>query len=102
RTGRDRTGPDAGAAPAFGPLLRHWRRRRALSQLALAAEAGASQRHLSFIESGRSTPSRAMVLRLAERLAVPLRERNALLAAAGHAPAFRERAADDPELAAAR
>lgn len=88
-------------APAFGPLLRDWRRRRSLSQLALASEAEVSQRHLSFIESGRSTPSRDIILRLAERLALPLRERNQLLVAAGYAPVFRARSADDPELAAA-
>jgi len=88
-------------APAFGDLLRDWRRRRRLSQLDLAAEAEVSQRHLSFVESGRSRPSRDMVLRLAEQLAIPLRERNALLAAAGFAPSYRERAPDDPGLKAA-
>lgn len=88
-------------APAFGPLLRDWRRRRSLSQLALATEAEVSQRHLSFIESGRSTPSRDIILRLAERLALPLRDRNQLLVAAGYAPVFQARSADDPELAAA-
>ena len=88
-------------APGFGPLLRGWRRRRALSQLALAAEAEVSQRHLSFIESGRSTPSRDIILRLAERLALPLRERNQLLVAAGYAPVFQVRPADDPAMAAA-
>lgn len=85
-----------------GLLLRQWRRRRSLSQLSLAAEAEISQRHLSFIESGRSVPSRDMVLRLAEQLSIPLRERNTLLVAAGHAPVFPERAPDDPELQAAR
>jgi transcriptional regulator with XRE-family HTH domain len=89
-------------AHAFGPLLRQWRQRRGLSQLALAAEAEVSQRHLSFVESGRSSPSREMVIRLTEQLSVPLRERNMLLAAAGYAPLYRERAADDPKLAAAR
>jgi transcriptional regulator with XRE-family HTH domain len=88
--------------PSFGDLLRQWRHRRALSQLALSAEAEISQRHLSFLESGRSTPSREMVLRLAEGLDVPLRERNAMLSAAGFAPVYRERPVDDPELAAAR
>lgn len=88
-------------APSFGPLLRDWRRRRALSQLALASEAEVSQRHLSFIESGRSTPSRDTILRLAERLALPLRERNQLLLAAGYAPVFQARPADDPAMAAA-
>ena len=73
---------------AFGDLLRDWRRRRRLSQLDLAVEAEVSSRHVSFVESGRSTPSRAMVLRLAEALAVPPRERNHLLLAAGLAPAY--------------
>jgi transcriptional regulator with XRE-family HTH domain len=87
---------------AFGPLLREWRRRRGLSQLELAGDAEISQRHLSFIESGRSAPSRDMVLRLAEHLAVPLRTRNSLLLAAGFAPAYQARALDDPGLTAAR
>jgi transcriptional regulator with XRE-family HTH domain len=82
----------------FGPLLREWRTRRRRSQLDLALEAEVSQRHLSFVESGRARPSREMVLRLAERLAVPLRARNALLVAAGHAPEYGERAIDDPAL----
>jgi transcriptional regulator with XRE-family HTH domain len=73
-----------------------------MSQLELASEAEISTRHLSFVETGRSAPSREMVLRLAERLAVPLRERNALLVAAGYAPMYRERPLDDPALAAAR
>jgi transcriptional regulator with XRE-family HTH domain len=68
---------------SFGSLMREWRQRRRLSQLALALECGISQRHLSFVESGRATPSREMVLRLAEQLDVPLRDRNALLLAAG-------------------
>jgi transcriptional regulator with XRE-family HTH domain len=87
---------------AFGEHLRHWRQHRRLSQLDLAHEAEISTRHLSFVETGRSVPSREMVLRLAERLAVPLRERNALLVAAGYAPMYRERPLDDPALAAAR
>lgn len=86
----------------FGEHLRHWRQHRRLSQLDLAQEAGVSSRHLSFVETGRSVPSREMVLRLAERLDVPLRERNALLVAAGYAPMYRERPLDDPALAAAR
>jgi transcriptional regulator with XRE-family HTH domain len=85
-----------------GNLVRVWRERRRLSQLALAAEAEISQRHLSFIESGRATPSRSMVLRLAEHLEVPLRDRNALLLSAGYAPHYPERGLDDPALAAAR
>jgi transcriptional regulator with XRE-family HTH domain len=81
-----------------GPLLRDWRRRRRLSQLDLALEAGVSARHLSFVETGRATPSAEMVLHLADELQVPLRERNRLLLAAGHAPVYEERALDDPEL----
>ncbi len=85
-----------------GDLLRDWRQRRRLSQLALAVDAEISQRHLSFLESGRSRPSREMVLRLTERLSVPLRERNMILTAAGFAPIYRERPLDAPELGAAR
>lgn len=85
-----------------GNLLRDWRRRRRLSQLDLACEADISSRHLSFLETGRASPSREMVLRLAEQLEVPLRERNRLLVAAGYAPVFRERPLDDPTLSAAR
>jgi transcriptional regulator with XRE-family HTH domain len=86
----------------FGEHLKSWRQRRRMSQLDLASEAEISTRHLSFVETGRSVPSREMVLRLAERLEVPLRERNALLVAAGYAPMYRERPLDDPALAAAR
>ena len=86
----------------IGDLLREWRRHRRLSQLDLATGAEISTRHLSFVESGRANPSREMILHLAEYLDVPLRERNALLVAAGFAPAFRERALDDPALATAR
>lgn len=89
------------AAPV-GRLVREWRQRRRLSQLDLALGASISARHLSFLETGRSTPSRGMVLRLAERLDLPLRERNTLLLAAGYAPAFRERPLQDPGLEAAR
>jgi transcriptional regulator with XRE-family HTH domain len=85
-----------------GHLLRDWRRRRHLSQLDLACEAEISSRHLSFLETGRSAPSREMVLRLARQLEVPLRERNALLIAAGYAPLFSERPLGDPTLQAAR
>lgn len=85
-----------------GEQLRAWRQRRRLSQLALASDAEISTRHLSFLETGRARPSREMVLRLAERLEVPLRERNQLLVAAGFAPMFPERRLDDPALAAAR
>lgn len=89
-------------AVSVGFLLRDWRRRRRFSQLELALAAEVSQRHLSFLESGRSAPSREMVLRLAEYLAVPLRERNTLLVAAGFAPVYRERTDDEPDMAAAR
>ena len=78
------------ASPArVGSLLRDWRRRRRLSQLDLALEAGVSARHVSFVETGRSRPSPEMVLHLAEQLDVPLRDRNELLLAAGYAPALR-------------
>jgi transcriptional regulator with XRE-family HTH domain len=89
------------AAPV-GTALREWRQRRHLSQLALACDADISTRHLSFVETGRSTPSREMLLHLAERLDVPLRERNNLLVAAGYAPVFPERPLSDPALDAAR
>src|SRR6266567_7534961 len=82
----------------IGDHLREWRQRRHLSQLDLAGDAEISARHLSFVETGRAAPSREMVLRLAERLEVPLRERNVLLVAAGFAPAFPQRSLDDPAL----
>lgn len=85
-----------------GDLLKEWRQRRRMSQLQFACEAEISTKHLSFLETGRSQPSRDMVLRLAELLDVPLRERNALLVAAGFAPVFPERALDDPQMAIAR
>jgi transcriptional regulator with XRE-family HTH domain len=85
-----------------GEQLRAWRSRRRLSQLDLALDAEISARHLSFVETGRSRPSRKMLLRLAERLAIPARDRNTLLVAAGFAPALPERALDDPALADAR
>lgn len=85
-----------------GNHLRAWRQRRRMSQLDLALEAGISTRHLSFVETGRSQPSREMVLHLAEHLDVPLRERNHLLLAAGSAPRFPERSLDDPAFAPAR
>jgi transcriptional regulator with XRE-family HTH domain len=91
-----------GTEASLGEQLRGWRRLRRMSQLDLSLEAEISTRHLSFVESGRSLPSRGMVLRLAERLAVPLRARNALLLAAGYAPAYAERTLDDPALAPAR
>jgi len=89
-------------AAAIGPLIRDWRQQRRLSQLELALEAEISQKHLSFVESGRSQPSRDMVLLLAEHLGVPLRERNTLLLAAGYAPVYLERALEDPALQAAK
>lgn len=87
---------------AFGQVLRDWRQRRHLSQLELAGEVDISTRHLSFVETGRSQPSRDMVLRLAERLEVPLRARNALLTAAGFAPVYAALPLDDPALKPAR
>jgi transcriptional regulator with XRE-family HTH domain len=95
----------AAASPAlslqpdmFGPMLRTWRRRRGASQLALALQSGVSQRHVSFLESGRARPSREMVVQLSTALDVPLRQRNAMLLAAGFAPAYRETNLAAPEL----
>jgi transcriptional regulator with XRE-family HTH domain len=85
-------------ANSFGSLLREWRQRRRISQMDLALQGNISTRHLSFLETGRSQPSREMVLRLAEQLEVPLRERNVLLTAAGFARAFPERKLTDPAL----
>jgi transcriptional regulator with XRE-family HTH domain len=84
--------------PGFGNLLKAWRQTRRLSQLETALNCGVSQRHLSFIESGRSRPSREMVLRLAEGLGVPMRDCNSLLSAAGYAPHYRERRIDAPDM----
>ena len=94
-------GPMSVAAPArgVGDLLRDWRQRRRLSQLDLAVEAEVSARHLSFVETGRSRPSRELVVHLAEHLEVPLRERNALLLAAGYAPVYPETPLDSPAMA---
>jgi transcriptional regulator with XRE-family HTH domain len=89
-------------ARPFGEQLRDWRQRRHLSQLDLASQVDISTRHLSFVETGRSQPSRAMVLRLAEELNVPLRERNGLLVAAGYAPMYASRPLSDPSMSAAR
>ena len=83
------------SSTGVGPLLREWRMRRRRSQLDLALDAAVSARHLSFVETGRSKPSRALVLQIAEQLEVPLRERNALLLAAGYAPAYDERPLGD-------
>ncbi|MFG2560763.1 helix-turn-helix domain-containing protein [Streptomyces sp. NPDC048496] len=85
-----------------GPLLRSWREQRRLSQLELALRADSSARHISFIETGRSRPSEEMILRLAEHLDVPVRERNALLVVAGYAPRYAETALDDPAMGALR
>lgn len=85
-----------------GELLREWRQRRRFSQLELAACAGVSTRHISFVETGRSLPSRGMILRLADRLEVPLRHRNDLLVAAGYASLYRERPLDDPQMTPVR
>jgi transcriptional regulator with XRE-family HTH domain len=90
------------ARPTIGGLLREWRLRRRLSQLALASESGISQRHISFVESGRAMPSRELVLALARTLSVPFRERNELLLAAGFAPIYRERPLGAPALEPAR
>src|SRR5688572_30244724 len=90
---------DMATTSGVGPLLAYWRNRRRMSQLALATEAEVSPRHVSFIESGRSNPSRDMVLLLASVLDVPLRERNRLLAAAGFAAAYRETGLAEPQLA---
>jgi transcriptional regulator with XRE-family HTH domain len=95
--------PAAAHQRPVGQLLREWRERRRLSQLDLAADAAISTRHLSFVETGRAAPSRAMLLKLAEQLQVPLRERNVWLTAAGYAPMYAERALlTDPALGAAR
>jgi transcriptional regulator with XRE-family HTH domain len=88
--------------PPVGTLLRDWRQRRRLSQLDLALDAGVSSRHLSFVETGRSKPGREMLLRVAEQLQIPFRDRNHLLLAAGHAPEFPERPLGDPALAPVR
>ena len=94
RPGRDHDGRVNG----FGPALKDWRSRRRLSQLDLALRAGTTQRHVSFMESGRSVPGRGMVLRVAESLDLPLRERNGLLLAAGYAPSYPETRLDDPAI----
>lgn len=86
----------------FASALRHWRARRALSQLQLSLDSGISQRHLSFLETGRAQPGRDTVLKLGIVLGIPLRQRNVMLLAAGFAPAYRERRLGDPELAAVR
>src|SRR5215472_15753017 len=94
--------PTPVAATQIGVMLREWRQRRRLSQLDLACDAEISTRHLSFVETGRAQPSRAMLLKLAEQLAMPLRARNTLLTSAGFAAIYPERPLDAPELEAAR
>ena len=96
------TPPTAPTDKSVGPLLRAWRERRRVSQLELALRADSSARHISFIETGRSRPSEEMVLRLAEHLDVPVRERNSLLLAAGYAPHYPETPLDSPALDALR
>ena len=89
--------PQAGTA-SFGSILREWRRARGVSQLELSLMCGLSQKHLSFLESGRSRPSRGMVLHLGSALGVPLRQQNAMLLAAGFAPMYKERSLQSPEM----
>src|SRR6266567_1906099 len=88
--------------PTVGKLIREWRARRNLSQMALASDSAVSTRYLSFIETGRARPSREMVLHLAEQLEVPLRERNRLLLAAGYAPFFAQRSLEDDDMTPVR
>src|SRR5690349_14840198 len=88
-------------AARLGELLRQWRSTRRMSQLDLSLEADISSRHLSYIESGKTQPSREMVTRLADAMTIPLRERNALLIAAGYAPIYRETGLTTPEMTAA-
>jgi transcriptional regulator with XRE-family HTH domain len=92
----------ASSRAGVGSLLRDWRDRRRMTQLELALNAGISARHLSFVETGRSTPGREMLLRVAEQLEIPYRERNQILLRAGHAPAFPERSLQDSDLAPVR
>jgi transcriptional regulator with XRE-family HTH domain len=92
----------ASSHEGVGPVLREWRQRRRLTQLELGLESGISTRHLSFVETGRSKPGREMLLRVANQLQIPFRERNHLLLAAGHAPEFPERRLEDPALAPVR
>ena len=89
-------------ARTIGELIRDWRQRRRLSRLDLACDAEISTKHLSFLETGQSQPSREMVLHLADQLAIPLRDRNVMLRAAGYAPTYQERALDDPGFRLAR
>lgn len=90
--------PSVVSSVSFPELMKSWRKRRRMSQLELGLEAGVSQRHVSFLESGRAKPSRTMILQLSETLSVPLRERNDWLLAAGFAPIFAARPLDDPQM----
>lgn len=99
---RIRTHPRAARDDRVGMLLRAWRTRQRRSQLEVSAETGISTRHLSYVETGRSRPSRELVLRLAEHLEVPLRDRNVLLLAAGYAPVYAERSLDSAEMVGIR
>ncbi|CAM5244995.1 XRE family transcriptional regulator OS=Streptomyces alboniger OX=132473 GN=CP975_30475 PE=4 SV=1 [Streptomyces alboniger] len=94
--------PTKGNATGVGPLLRGWRERRRVSQLELALRADSSARHISFVETGRARPSEELVLRLADHLDVPVRDRNSLLLAAGYAPRFRETPLEDPAMGTLR
>lgn len=96
------TAPTLAAQAPVGALLRNWRERQRYSQLDLALAADVSARHISFLETGRARPSREMLLRLAEHLEIPLRQRNRLLLAGGFAPLYQERSLDDPALQGAR
>src|ERR1700720_742121 len=88
------------AVPQLGELLRYWRQERGKSQLDLSLDTGISQRHLSFVESGRSVPSRDLLSIVSEKLDIPLRERNVLLLASGYAPIYEESSWEDSEMAA--
>src|SRR5215469_11812699 len=102
RRDRDRVIDGVQSQQAIGELLRQWREQRRLSQLEFSLQAGISSRHLSFVETGRSIPSREMVLLLAKQLDVPLRQRNQLLLAAGYAPVYAETPLDAPQMAVVR
>ncbi|SHF13749.1 helix-turn-helix domain-containing protein [Streptoalloteichus hindustanus] len=102
RAAARRSGAGAADQRPVGELLREWRQRRRLSQLELSIQADISTRHLSFLETGRSRPTSDMILRITEQLDVPLRERNRMLLAGGHAPVYPERGLEAPELGAVR
>src|SRR3982074_3695507 len=102
RVDSSRAVPETSSSGHIGRLLRHWRMTRRVAQLALAVQAEGSARHLRYIEGGRALPSREMILRLADVLQIPLRERNTLLLAAGYAPLYHETDINTPEMAEAR